>query len=133
MGADTRNNREFLAATLAAAAAGGNSVDIDNPHGDSLHLVVDITAITGTTPSITVTVQGKDPASGKYYTLLASAALSAVATTVLRIFPGAVAAANTVANDFVPRTFRILWAIAGTTPAVTGTIGGTVLAAGGTA
>lgn len=70
-----------------------------------------------------MTIQGKDPNSGKYYTLLASAALGAVATTVLTVYPGLTASANVVANDFVPRTFRVITAVAGTGPAVTYTIG----------
>ena len=116
-------NANSTIATLTAASASGNSVDLNNPGGSGLILAIDITAITGTTPSITVTVQGKDAASGKYYTVLASAALSTVSTTILRVFAGATAAANTAANDKLPCTWRVSWVIAGTTPAVTATIG----------
>lgn len=72
-----------------------------------LHLVIDVTAVAAT-PSVTVTVQGVDRVSGKVYTVLASAAITATGTTVLKVGPGLTAAANSVANDFVPPIFRIL-------------------------
>lgn len=71
-----------------------------------LHLVIDVTAVAAT-PSITVTVSGVDRRSGKVYTLLASAAITATGTTVLRIGPALTAAANLVANDVVPPIFRV--------------------------
>src|SRR5881227_2846761 len=60
--------------------------------GKFLHLIIDITAITAT-GTITVTIYGVDPVSGKIYVILASAALGAVATTVLKVGPGLTAAA----------------------------------------
>jgi hypothetical protein len=113
--------------TLTAAAVGGNSADQANISAIGLKLVVDITAITGTTPSLTVTIQGKDKASGKYYNILTSAALAAVGTTVLTVYPGVAAAANVSANDILPATWRVLYAIAGTTPAVTATVGASLI------
>ena len=69
-------------------------------------MTIDITAIVST-PLVTVTIQGKDPISGKYYTILASAALAAAATTVLRVYPGLVAVANLTVNDVMPRHWRV--------------------------
>lgn len=112
---------------LAAAAVGANGADLLNYGGRGLHLTIDITVLGGTTPTLTVTIQGKDPVSGKYYTILASAALAAVATTVLRVYPGLVAAANLVANDVLPREWRVIYAIAGTTPTVTATIAASII------
>lgn len=116
-------NHNLTALTLTAAAAGSSSADMENQFGSAAHVVIDITAISGVGASLTVTVEGKDPTSGKYYTIIASAALMAVATTVLRIFPAVVVAAGVSANDFLPRTFRVSAAVAGTTPAVTAKIG----------
>ena len=116
-------NTFFTARKQTAQATTVNSGDLDNPAGSATAFVVDITAITGTTPSATFLVEGKDPVSGKYYTILASAALTAAGTTVLRVFPGATAAANASVNDFIPKTFRVTCTIAGTTPAVTATVG----------
>lgn len=114
--------------TRAAAAAGGNGTDQTNVNARGVTVVVDITAITGTGPTYTVTIEGKDPVSGKYFTLLASAALSAVGTTVLTVYPGCAAAANSVANLPLPRTWRVRDTIGGTTPAVTATVSAITLA-----
>lgn len=108
--------------THSAASVGVTGGDQVNPSFKGLHVVVDITTITGTTPTLTVTVEGKDPVSGKYYTLLASAALNATGTTVLRIYPGLTASTNVTANDVLPRTWRVRSTIGGTGPAVTATI-----------
>lgn len=113
--------------THTAASAGVNGSDQINTSAHGINVVVNITAITGTTPSLTVTLQGKDTASGVYYNILASAALTATGTTVLTVFPGATAAANLAANAILPRTWRVITAIAGTTPAVTATVGASVI------
>lgn len=113
--------------THSAASAGVNGADQNNMGARGIKLVVDITAITGTSPTLTVTLQGKDTASGKYYTILASAALSAVATTVLEVFPGAAVSANVSANSQLPRTWRVITTIGGTGPSVTATVGASVI------
>ena len=81
--------------------------DQRNPFCRGLHLVIDITQLTAT-QTATFTIQGKDPLSGKYYTILASTALAAVATTVLKVYPGAPVSANVSANDILPRDWRVL-------------------------
>lgn len=90
----------------AARTATESSADQNNIGYRGLHVVVDVTADPGTA-SVTFTIQGKDPVSGNYYTLLESAAVNSVSTTVLRVFPGATASANTAANDGIPATWRV--------------------------
>ena len=114
-------------ATLAAAPVGGNSADQTNLSGKGVVIVVDVTAIAGTTPSLIVTIQGKDTASGKYYNILASAAITTVSTTVLTVYPGVLTAANVAAAMPLSKTWRVLYTIAGTTPAITATIGASVI------
>lgn len=115
--------------THAAAGAGVvNGADQTNLNGSGIKVVVDITGITGTAPSLTVAIQGKDTASGKYYNLLTSAALTANGTYVLTVYAGLVAAANVAVNDVLPRTWRIVSTIAGTAPVVTATVGAVVIA-----
>lgn len=114
--------------TFAAQGAGTtNSARISEVRGRGVKLVIDITAITGTTPTLTVTIEGYDNASGKAFTVLASAALNAVATTVLTVYPGAAVTANVSANDHMPAVWDVKAVIAGTTPAVTATIGAEIL------
>jgi len=57
-------------------------------------------------PSVTVNILGVD-ANGVTYTILASAALVAVATTVLTVYPGLTAVANVTATDVLPRNIQV--------------------------
>ena len=81
----------------------------------------------GTSPTITVTIQGKDTASGSYYTLLASTAIAADGVTELTVYPGITASSNVAASAHLPATWRVSYAFGGTTPAVTATIGACLL------
>jgi hypothetical protein len=110
----------------AQGAATVLSSDQLNRASMGIKLVIDVTAVGGT-PTLVVTLQGKDTASGKYYTILASATISTVSTTVLTVFPGGPVAANVSANDILPRTFRVQAVVAGTTPSVTATIGASLI------
>src|SRR6184192_2214854 len=110
-------------ATLSAAGAGTVNT-VDHPgNASALNIGINITALTGTSPTLQVTVQGKDAASGVYYTILQSAVLAATGFTLLQIGAGLVAAANSVANAVLPSVFRISYTVGGTTPACTATIG----------
>jgi hypothetical protein len=109
----------------AARTATANGSDINNLRFRGAHIVIDVTAASAT-PSVVFTVQGKDAVSGKYYTILASAAITGTGTTTLRVFPGATAAANTVANDFLPRTWRII-ATHADTDSITYSVGASLL------
>jgi len=115
-------NRDISVLSLTNAAVDGQSANLSNPIGRGAKIVVDITAISGTTPSLTVIVEGLDPVSGKYYTILQSAALTAIGTTVLPIFPGLAAVANVSVNDVLPNSWRVRYDIEGTTPQVTATV-----------
>lgn len=65
------------------------------------------TAGGGNGGSLTVTIQGKDAASGKYFTLLASAAITSVGTTRLVVYPGNTVAANLSVSTVLPATWRV--------------------------
>lgn len=97
----------FDLSLIAAAAqiATQATADQTNVGGRGVKVLVNITAIG--TGSITVQIQGKDPASGAYYTILASAALVANALTVLEVYPGIAAVANLAANAALPRVWRV--------------------------
>ena len=108
--------------TLTAASVGVASANQMTLGTVGVQVRLNVTALTGTTPTLTVTLQGYDPASGTYFTILASAAIAAVGMTVLNVFPSATAVANGSVNAQMPQQWRILTAIAGTTPAVTATV-----------
>jgi len=89
----------------SAARTADHNVPFTNTQGKACHLTIDVTAWSA--GSLTVTIQGKDPTSGKLYTILASAALVATGTVVLRVGSGLTAAANLVANDVLPKEIVI--------------------------
>lgn len=89
----------------SAARTATSSVTIATPCLGGV-FVIDCTAVTDT-PSVVFTVAGVDPASDKAYTILASAAITATGTTVLRIHPSLTAAANTIAKDVLPQSLKI--------------------------
>lgn len=93
--------------TGTAAVATINGPDLSNSSHRGVKVVFDVSAVVGV-GSFTVTIQGKDGSSGKYYTLLAGAAVSTVSTNVYTVFPGAPATANVSANDQLPKTFRVI-------------------------
>lgn len=108
---------------LSAASSGSNGPDQTNALARGIKLFVNVTAVAGTSPTLTVTLQGRDQVSGAYYPILVSPAISATGMTVLSVYPGLAAAANSVANDVLPRTWRVITTIGGVSPAFTATIG----------
>ena len=111
----------------AAYTASMTCPDQKNHTWRGVNLVIDVTAVSGTTPTLVVALRGYDPTSGKYYTILASATISTVGTTVLSVYPGLTAAANSVANAVLPRTWDVVATIGGTTPSFTMSIGASML------
>lgn len=100
----THEGATFLAS--AARTTTQTGADQTNRGHRGIKVVVDTTVFG--TGSVTVTIQGKDETSGKYYTLLASAAIVSVTTTAYTVYPGLPATANVSANDVLPSTWRLL-------------------------
>lgn len=92
------------AARTATPTVDQFNVEHGSPSG--LVCVIDVTAIVAT-PSVTFTLQGYDPVSTRVWTLLASAAIATVSTTILRVHPELTAAANLIAKDIVPDAFTL--------------------------
>lgn len=84
----------------------GVSDDIIELYGAMLgqYFVLDVTALTGTTPSLQLIVEMKDQKSGKYIALLTAVAVSATGTTTYLLATGAQAAAEgvTLVRGFPP-------------------------------
>jgi hypothetical protein len=114
--------------TLLASAARTASIDtadIANEGYGGVEVTIDATAKTAT-PSLVFTIQGKDLESGKYYTILASAAITDTGTTVLRVFPGAPVTTNVSANARIPAVWRVN-VVAGDSDSLTYSVGATLL------
>ncbi len=107
-----RNNTEASPVTSAARTTSGNSADITVYNGAMLAVFLDVTAASGTSPTLDVTVKVKDPASGKYFVI--GTFTQATGSTNQALFIGGGADV-----EFATRTYRIEWVIAGTSPSFT--------------
>lgn len=100
------NNLNVTLLSSAARTTTQTSADQTNFNHTKLIVVFDVTA--GTTSLLTLTIDGKDAASGKFYNLLTGAAVATVSTNVYTLALGVTGVANTTVNAFVPRLFRIV-------------------------
>jgi hypothetical protein len=78
--------------------------DLVNKRCRGVRVVLDTTAIG--TGSITLSIEGKDRASGKYYTLLSGAAVVTNVTNKYTVAPDIPAVANVSARDVLPELWR---------------------------
>lgn len=118
-------NEEITILPSVARAASAVTSDQINVQGISaLTVVIDSTVIG--TATLTVSIDGKDKASGKYYNLLTGAAISTNGTVRYKISPYLAGVANAIANDLVPVIFRIT-ATQGGTGSATYSLGYTLL------
>ena len=100
-------NTQITLLASVARAADSNSADIDNTEDyQSAIIVIDVTLDPGSA-SVVFTVQGKDLLSGEYYTILASAAITALGTTVLHIGDGTTDDDNIAVGTRLPRVWRL--------------------------
>ena len=99
-------NRNVIVLASAARTATNTSLDVLNIWYRGIHVVLDVTAVPGV-DTVTLTIQGKNPLTGAYYTLLAGAAVSTAVANVYKVYPGLPATANVSANDIVPTEWRV--------------------------
>ncbi len=95
----------LLPSAVRTATSAVASNDIQNTYWRGANVVVNLSTYTSGTFS--PTIQGKDPVSGVYYTILAGTgiATSVGSPFVMKVYPGLVATPN-VANDVLPRVWR---------------------------
>lgn len=110
--------------TAAAATTTQTGADQINYNNRGVKVVLDMTNVG--TGSVTLTIQGKDAASGKYYTLLAGAAVTTISTNVYEVYPGITATVNASASASLPRIWRVLVTVNNANP-TTYTVGASVV------
>ena len=101
----TENAAITLLASAARTATTSSSV-FENREHDSGTFIFDITAVPGV-DTVTFSVVGVDPTSGKTWTILAGTAQVGTGTNVYKVGPGLVAAANATSQDRLPRRFKV--------------------------
>lgn len=122
----TLENNVDTGALITAVAATTTQTSADQVNSSGRGIKVFFNMATVGTGSVTITIQGKDPTSGTYYTILAGAAVITNVFTVYSVYPGLTAAANSVASDVLPRTWRIT-ATANNANATTYTVSASVI------
>lgn len=100
------NSNVTLLASAAKTATATYEPPSQNKDYSGVIVVIDCTAIV-TAPSVVFTIQGYDEASGQWYDILASAAVTAVSTTRLQVHPAITASANAKSSDLLPRRWRV--------------------------
>lgn len=123
-------NRTVTVAASAARTTTGNSGALIAPTrkvGEYRGVIftLDITAASGTTPTLDVTIERFDVLSGKWVALpgAAFAQKTTTGTDDLTIYPGIAETANRSVSDVIGEAYRVVWTIGGTTPSFTFSIG----------
>lgn len=99
-------NKQLVVFPSVSRTASPNADQQANRFYRGVDIIIDITAVPGG-DTVTFNVEGLDPASGKWYSILSSTALVGIGTTVLRIYPSLTAAANATANSVLPCAWRV--------------------------
>lgn len=98
--------KEAQKIVLASAARTADSNTEFTQSGTGGIIIIDVT-VDPASASVTFTLQGINPITKTVYPILVSPAIAAVGISYMRVFPGATAAANTVANDFLPANLNL--------------------------
>lgn len=112
-------NSEFTVFPSAARTTTASSDDQTNRHSRGVRLHLNITAASGTTPTLDIKLQAK---IGDIYIDIAGAVFTqktGTGTDELVVYPGVAETANESVSDIIPMTWKALATIGGTTPSFT--------------
>lgn len=115
-----RNNANVTVDTSSAKAATGNGATAVNFNAAGAKVFVHVTAVSGTTPTMVVKLQ--ESHNGTDWVDIPGAntvSITANGVYVLTLYPGVPAVANQSIPLPLPRTWRCVWTIGGTTPSFT--------------
>jgi hypothetical protein len=111
-----------------AKTATGNGATVTNVGNKGVQIFIVLGAVTGTTPTCTFKVQGSVDGGTNWFDIngATTASLTATANVGITIYPGIAVTAGTTttgttaaASAVLPRTWRMVWTIGGTTPSFT--------------
>lgn len=108
-----------------ATTASGTSDSLSNAVARGVMVFVNVTAASGSSPTLVVKLQAQDPASGTWFDItdVATASITGTGASLLTIYPGLTVAANSKIDMPVPRTFRVAWTLGGSSPSFTFSVG----------
>jgi hypothetical protein len=111
-----------------AKVATGNGATIANVGNKGVQVLVNMGAVTGTAPTAVLKLQGSTDGGTSWYDIpgATTASLTATGLNGITVYPGAAVTAGVattgttaVASQVMPRTWRVVWTIGGTTPSFT--------------
>ena len=116
-----RGNWNVNTGDTGAKTATGNGATQTNYDSSGAVIVFNVGAVSGTTPTMVLKLQGSSDGGTTFYDLPNAATVSITATGVyvLSVYPGVTVAANAAVSHPMPRTWRVVWTIGGTTPSFT--------------
>lgn len=116
--------REVITLHASAAKIATFNIDVDNLHYKGAIFVLDVTAVSGTTPTLDIKLQYRDVVSGKFIDIPLAIFTQKTATgsDVLTIYPAIAVVANESVNGVLPINYRVVGTITGTTPSFTFTL-----------
>ena len=95
----------------STVTSSGNTADIDVGRFICGEICLDVTAVSGTNPTLDVYIEGKDQLSGKYKVLFSQTGINAVGTYWFTI--------TTLAFKYI----RVRWVVGGSSPSFTFSVG----------
>lgn len=99
----------------AARTTAQDSGDLESVGNRGVQVILDVTAAVAGTGGLTVSIKGKDPASGKYFKLNADpTAVTGTGTKVYEVYPGIGAASGDVTQRTsapLPKAFKVTVAV----------------------
>lgn len=111
-----------------AKTATGNGATVTNVGNKGVQILVNMGTVSGTSPTCVIKVQGSTDAGTSWYDIpgATTATLTATGLYGITIYPGiavtagvATTGTTATASMVIPRTWRIVWTIGGTTPSFT--------------
>lgn len=123
------NQHVTIFASGAKGSGANNSNPVTNHSGKGAMFWLDITAVSGTSPTLDVKIQGYDQTGGDWIDLAANVAGNAAYAFAqktgagqdqLTVYPGLTASANAVCTGIIPNQIRAVATVGGSsTPTVT--------------
>lgn len=116
-----RGNWNINTGDTGAKTATGNGATQTNFNARGATVVFNIGTVTGTSPTAAFKLQGSADGGTTWYDIpgAATASITATGVYVLQLYPGVTAVANAAVSAALPRTWRVVWTIGGTTPSFT--------------
>lgn len=123
------NSSSVTVFSSAARTSTTNATALTNRYGKGVRLYLDVSAASGTSPTLDVTIQTQDAISATWIALPGAAfgQKTGVSFDDLTIYPGVAETANETVSDHLGTTWRAVATIGGTSPSFTPSLGAVYL------